>query len=153
MKRALPYALVAIQFVLLGALLFAPRGSLWPLGTVTIVAAAALILIGGTLAVLGVVGLGSALTASPVPKSGSSLVTTGIYSTIRHPIYTGLLVGGVGLVVLGASPWHVGLWLALLVLLALKSRWEERMLLAAHPDYRGYGARTGRFLPGIGRLR
>ena len=152
MKRAL-HALVTLQFVLLGALLFVPRGALWPLGAGAIVASAVLILVGGVLAVLGVVGLGSALTASPVPKSGSSLVTTGIYSKIRHPIYTGLLVGGVGIVVLGASPWHVGLWLALLVLLAFKSRWEERMLLAAHPDYRGYGARTGRFLPGVGRMR
>lgn len=27
------------------------------------------------------------------------------------------------------------------------------MLVAEHPDYAGYGARVGRFLPGIGRLR
>jgi protein-S-isoprenylcysteine O-methyltransferase Ste14 len=152
-KRALPYTLVTIQFVLLGALVLVPRGTLWPLDTIAIVVAAVFIVLGGALAVLGVVGLGSSLTASPVPKSGSSLVTTGIYSAVRHPIYTGLLVGGIGLVILGASPWHIGLWVALLVLLALKSRWEERMLLAKHPDYRDYGARSGRFLPGIGRLR
>ena len=153
MKRALPYALVTLQFVLLGALVLVPRGTLWPLDTVVIAAAAILILGGGALAVLGVVGLGSALTASPVPKAGSALVTNGIYSAIRHPIYTGLLVGGTGLVLLGASPWHVALWLGLLALLALKSRWEERMLVAEHPDYRDYGARSGRFLPGLGRLR
>lgn len=153
MKRALPYALVTLQFVLLGALVLVPRGALWPLGAIVMVSAAILILLGGAVAVLGVVGLGSALTASPVPKAGSSLVTTGIYSAIRHPIYTGLLVGGLGLVLFGASPWHIGLWFALLLLLAIKSRWEERMLLAEHPDYRDYGARSGRFLPGIGRLR
>ena len=64
-----------------------------------------------------------------------------------------LMTGGVALVLLGASVAHVLAWVALVVLLVLKTRWEERMLLVVHPGYRAYGLRVGRFLPGVGRLR
>ncbi len=153
MKRSLAWSLVAMQFALLAALALIPRGALWPVGVVAIVAAGILILGGLVLAIVGVRGLGSALTASPVPKSGSGLVTSGLYGVIRHPIYTGLLTGGVGLVALGASVWHLAVWVALAVLLAVKSRWEERMLAAEHPDYAAYASRTGRFLPRVRRIR
>lgn len=153
MKRSVPWILVGLQFVLLAALVIVPRGALWPVGTIALVVAGALIAAGLLLAVLGVRGLGTALTASPVPKGGSSLVTSGVYSRVRHPIYTGLLTGGLGLVAIGASVWHLVLWVALLVLLSAKARWEERMLAATHPDYAAYASRTGRFLPGLGRRR
>lgn len=151
MKRWLPWVLVGAQFVLLAGLVVVPRGALWPVGAVALIIAAVLIAAGLLLAILGVRGLGGALTASPVPKGGSSLVTSGVYGRVRHPIYTGLLTGGLGLVAIGASVWHLGLWVALLVLLSAKARWEERMLAAAHPDYAAYAGRTGRFVPGIGR--
>jgi protein-S-isoprenylcysteine O-methyltransferase Ste14 len=153
MSRWMPWVLVGLQFVLLAALVIVPRGALWPVGTVALIFAGVLIAAGFVLAVLGVRGLGSALTASPVPKGGSALVTSGVYGRVRHPIYTGLLTGGLGLVAIGASVWHLVLWVALLVLLSTKARWEERMLAATHPDYASYAGRTGRFLPGVGRRR
>lgn len=153
MKRWLPWVLVGVQFVLLAALIVVPRGTLWPVGTIALVVAGVLIASGLLLAVLGVRGLGSSLTASPVPKGGSRLVTSGVYSQVRHPIYTGLLTGGLGLVAFGASVAHLALWVALLILLSGKARWEERMLAAEHPDYAAYAARTGRFVPGLGRRR
>ncbi|TFD05006.1 hypothetical protein E3T28_01420 [Cryobacterium sinapicolor] len=61
--------------------------------------------------------------------------------------------GGLWPVNLGGSVWHLVAWLALLLLLAGKARWEERMLVAEHPDYAPYGTRVGRFLPGVGRLK
>jgi protein-S-isoprenylcysteine O-methyltransferase Ste14 len=93
------------------------------------------------------------LTASPIPRKNAGLVTGGIYGVVRNPIYTGLLLAGLGLVVFGASLWHIVTWLALLALLAGKARWEERMLRARHPDFDAYAARVGRFVPGVGRLR
>ncbi|TFC52205.1 S-isoprenylcysteine methyltransferase [Cryobacterium sp. TMT1-21] len=153
MKRALAVGLVSAQFVLLAALAFLPHGSLWPVTVVVAVASAALCLAGAVLAVLGVVGLGPALTASPVPREHAPLVTTGVYGLMRSPIYAGLIAGALGLALIGASVWHLVAWVALLLLLAGKARWEERMLVAEHPDYAAYGAHIGRFLPAVGRLR
>ncbi len=152
MKRALAFGLVFVQFLLLAALVFLPHGTLWPVTAAVIAAVIVLALAGAAFAVLGVTGLGPALTASPVPRAHASLVTTGVYGLARHPIYTGLMVGGLGLTMFGASPWHVTAWVALVLLLSAKTRWEERMLMAEHPDYRDYAARVGRFVPGVGRI-
>jgi Putative protein-S-isoprenylcysteine methyltransferase len=145
--------LVAAQLLLLAALVVIPHDALWPVGPITIGVAIVLVLLGAVLAILGAVGLGPALTASPIPRPDARLVTSGVYGVVRNPIYTGLLVGGLGLVVLGASVWHIVTWVALLLLLAGKARWEERMLRAKHPEFDDYAARVGRFVPGIGRLR
>lgn len=149
--RAGAAGLVILQLVLLAALVLEPLGGWWPRNTPVLIAAATLIITGFVIAVWGVIGLGSALTASPIPKEHAPLVTHGLYGLVRNPIYTGLMFIGAGLVVFGASWWHVATWGALLVLLSAKARWEERMLGAAHPDFATYAARVGRFLPGIGR--
>ena len=152
MKRALAFGLVFAQLVLLAALIFVPHASLWPVNAGVLAVAIALGLVGAAIAVLGVVGLGSALTASPIPREHAPLVTSGVYGLVRSPIYTGLMTGGLGLLLFGASVWHIGAWVALILLLSAKTRWEERMLMAEHPDYAEYGARVGRFLPGLGRM-
>ena len=152
MKRALAVGLVVVQFVLLGALALLPHGQLWSTNVVVVVAAIAVGVLGAALAVLGVLGLGEALTASPIPRANAPLVTGGVYGLMRSPIYAGLMSIGVALVLVGASGWHIAAWVALVGLLSAKTRWEERMLVAEHPDYRSYGARVGRFLPGVGRL-
>jgi protein-S-isoprenylcysteine O-methyltransferase Ste14 len=81
MKRVLPWLLVGLQFLLLGLLaliVVVPHDRLWSAGPAVIVIAAALMVAGGVVALLGVRGLGSSLTASPVPLNGSGLVTSGI---------------------------------------------------------------------------
>lgn len=98
------------------------------------------------------VGLGRTFTASPIPKADGELVTTGAYGLVRHPIYSGLLVLGVGLVVIGASALHLIAWVALLSVLMTKARLEERMLDGQYPDYVEYAARVGRLVPGVGRI-
>ncbi|TDW28814.1 methyltransferase family protein [Cryobacterium psychrophilum] len=153
MKRGLALGLVAAQFVLLGVLVVLPHGERWSVNAGVLTVAIALGLLGAALAVLGVRGLGPALTASPIPRENTPLVTSGVYGLVRSPIYTGLMTGGFALALVGASVGHVVAWGALIVLLSTKTRWEERMLLAEHPDYATYGAHVGRFLPGFGRLR
>ncbi|TFB52842.1 methyltransferase family protein [Cryobacterium tagatosivorans] len=153
MKRALAIGLVSAQFLLLAALVLLPHGALWPVNAGVLAAGILLVLAGAILAVLGARGLGPALTASPIPREHAPLVTSGVYGLVRSPIYTGLMTGGLGLALFGASVWHIVAWLCLVLLLSAKTRWEERMLVAEHPDYRDYGARVGRFLPGVGRLR
>lgn len=118
-----------------------------------VVIAGILLFCGFVIAVWGVIGLGPALTASPIPKDQAQLVTHGLFGVVRNPIYSGLMIAGAGLVVFGASWWHCATWVALVLLLAAKSRWEERMLAAAHADFAGYAGRVGRFIPGVGKWR
>lgn len=153
MRRALALGLVAAQVILLAALVFAPHGSLWPLNGATVASSITLGVCGAILVALGVVGLGPALTPSPIPRAQARLVTNRVYGLVRNPIYTGLMVGGLGFALFGRSVVHVAAWGALVVVLSVKTRWEERMLAHQHPEYGEYAARVGRFVPGVGRLR
>ncbi len=153
MGRALAWTLVLAQFALIAALVFVPRGTLWPVEGPSLVVAVLLGILAIALGFVGALGLGSALTPSPVPRESVALVTGGVYGVVRHPIYTALLVGGAALTIIGATWWHVALFVALVILLAVKARWEERMLVARHPEYRQYAASVGRFLPGVGKYR
>ena len=145
--------LVAVQFILLIGLVILPTGTLWPYPE-WLAISALILMLGGVMVVLfSLVALGKAATATPVPKEGAPLRTTGLYALVRHPIYSGLLAAGLGLALRGGSVWHILVFIALIVLLSLKSRWEERMLMGVHPEYKSYAARVGRFVPGIGTLK
>ena len=150
---AAAWGLVGLQFVFLILLGFLPWGDLWQREVGTLVLGLVLVALGVGIALAAGAGLGRTLTPSPIPKADGVLVTTGIYGLVRHPIYSGLLVLGVGLVVVGASWLHLLAWVALLSVLMTKARFEERMLADEYPDYAAYAARVGRLVPGIGRIR
>lgn len=150
---ALAWGLVAAQFVLIIGLAVAPRGELWERSATVLAIALTLVAAGIVVAVVAGVGLGRALTPSPIPREGGDLTTTGVYALVRHPLYSGLLLLGAGLAIIGASWMHGVLLVALVALLSVKARVEERMLLVRFPDYAEYAARVGRLVPGIGRRR
>lgn len=153
MSKAVAWSLVAIQFVLIGLLVAIPRGELYPVGALVIVAAAVLIASGIVIGAIAGVRLGTALTPSPIPRANEALRTEGIYKIVRHPIYTGLFVLAAGLTLVGASVWHVATFIALVALISVKARVEERLLLATYEGYDSYASRVGRFLPGVGRIQ
>lgn len=130
-----------------------PQGGLYPVGsTLTVVS---MVLVGAGI-VLGIVAgarLGGSLTPSPIPKASAELATSGMYRVVRHPIYSALLLVGLGLVVRGASLWHGAVFAGLVVLLQIKARAEEGMLLKKFQGYASYAARVGRFIPGVGTIR
>ncbi|GAB3127503.1 methyltransferase family protein [Glaciibacter psychrotolerans] len=153
MKRALAFGLVIVQILLLAALVLMQHSDLWPVTSYVIATSVVLLVAGVLLMCAGAGRLGPAFTATPIPRQNAAIVTTGIYAYVRSPIYLGYLMVGLGLTLVSASFLHIMVWLALLWLLAGKARWEERMLISAHPEYLAYGAHVGRFVPGIGRLR
>jgi protein-S-isoprenylcysteine O-methyltransferase Ste14 len=78
------------------------------------------------------------------------LVTTGIYATIRHPSYLGLLMTTAGWALVFRS--GVGLIIsALLVPIILgRIRAEERLLASQFgAEYEAYRARTSRLIVGV----
>jgi protein-S-isoprenylcysteine O-methyltransferase Ste14 len=146
-KPSVAWALVGAQFGLIAGLIVLPAGELWSRGLLAVIFAAALIVAGVVVAALGGIRLGPALTPTPIPKEGAALVTTGVYRYVRHPIYSGVLLGTLGLVVLGASVAHILGWLALFVVLSVKASGEEAMLALRHDGYEAYRKTSGRLVP------
>lgn len=141
-------ALVTAQFVLLIALVLVPRGVGWvaPLWLRVIagvagVAGVLIMLLGGT-------ALGRGLTAAPLPNAHAQLRTGGLYQFVRHPIYSGLLLMAGAISVVSGSVARLVVFVALVGLINVKARWEERQLMRRFPDYAAYAARTPRFVPG-----
>jgi protein-S-isoprenylcysteine O-methyltransferase Ste14 len=79
-------------------------------------------------------------------KNTQQVVERGIYSYIRHPIYTGDLLLLLGLE-LALNSWCVVLVLLLIPIVLRKAIQEERMLCDSLPGYAGYVQRTKRFIP------
>lgn len=147
MNDSTGWALVGTQFGAIAALIIFPAGDLWQRGLLAGIIAGALIIAGVLVAVLGGVRLGPSLTPLPRPKDDGVLVTTGIYAWVRHPIYTGVLLVGLGLLVWGASLAHFVGWALLWLVLNLKASIEEKMLRERYGEYRAYALVTGRLLP------
>ena len=109
----------------------------------------AMIAIGVVTLFAGFRGLGKSLTANPVPTEDGVLVTKGIYSIVRHPIYLGLLIITLGLVVSSGVWAQIIVWIALAVLLVYKMRWEEVLLTAKYKGYADYMTKVPGLIPGL----
>ncbi len=137
-------AVQAVLFLVYGYALVATPSADW--GVLRWLGAP-LILGGALLAVPALIAHGRKLTPLPEPNRALGLKTTGVYASIRHPMYTGLLLLTFGLAALFQKPWGIALSGALTVFFNLKAREEERRLRQCYPDYIDYQRMTGRFLP------
>src|SRR5262249_44054184 len=92
--------------------------------------------------------LGKNLTDTVVTRRDSTFVDHGPYRYVRNPMYTGILTVGWSLG-LALGTWFLPLTSSILfAILALRTRTEEKYLLARFGDqYRDYMARVGRFFP------
>ncbi|MEY4060360.1 MAG: hypothetical protein RIQ31_22 [Actinomycetota bacterium] len=145
------YLFVLMQFVLLGFLITMPSTREAGVFPETLFALGAAIMLAGlVLLVIALISLGRSISVNPVPKANAPLVTTGLYAKMRHPIYSGLLLATLGAAIWGGLIPHLLIWFALVSVLSVKAAYEEMFLLAKHPEYESYKAKTGRFIP---RLR
>jgi protein-S-isoprenylcysteine O-methyltransferase Ste14 len=145
--RARGWALVSAQFALLAVLVLAPTGTAWALPAPVEALGTAGRVVGGAAILIGAAQLGLAASVHPAPTDTATLRTDGAYRFVRHPIYTGVLVLGAAIALTGCSLLHLAAWAALLGVLVVKARFEERLLVARFPGYPDYARRTGRFLP------
>ena len=102
---------------------------------------------GALLVVLGVLALGSSFTPLPRPRARTRLRQGGIFRLVRHPVYGGAILIGLGWS-LAEAPLGLVPTALLAVLIDLKARREETWLIERFPDYALYRARTPRrFVP------
>jgi protein-S-isoprenylcysteine O-methyltransferase Ste14 len=143
-KKSKAAVLVALQFLFLLLLILNPFASILEIEPTLSVA---LYLIAALILVSAAVALGSALTASPIPKDDAELVTHGIYRWVRHPMYTALIFIGLALLLGTFNPFSLFLYASLLSTLHYKSRYEDALLAQRHQGASEYQKSTGRFFP------
>jgi protein-S-isoprenylcysteine O-methyltransferase Ste14 len=143
-KQLTSFALVGIQFTCIGYLLIAAypfHGNF-----------SSLILIfgGAILAFWSIITMNkSKLRIFPEPSPKSTLITSGPYKIIRHPMYTAVLLCCAGLYL--SNPNNVAAYVLILLFLdlILKLHWEESMLSEKFEEYKIYQQQSKKLIPFI----
>jgi len=92
--------------------------------------------------------------AAPVVKVQAErhhrVISTGPYAWVRHPMYSSIMLFFVGAPLLLGSWWGVAMAPLFAVLFAIRTRIEERALIAGLPGYADYRAHVRyRLVPGL----
>lgn len=109
--------------------------------------------VGIALTFLAQTNMGSEWRIGIDTEERTGLVTEGAFRLVRNPIFSAMIVSGVGLALMVTNVVAIVGVVALIVAIELQVRFvEEPHLHRLHGDaYRGYAARVGRFVPGLGR--
>lgn len=106
--------------------------------------------VGGVFRLWPVHVLGERFSGLVAIQPGHKLVTDGIYGTIRHPSYLGLLLNALGWALAFRSGAGVLLAAMMVPPLVARIHAEERLLRSEFGDeYDAFCARTSRLIPGL----
>ena len=140
---------VIAQTALMPAVLVAPklegRKVFW--SGITGAAGGLLCVVGLGFVVLGSIALGRNLSPFPKPKEKGTLVESGIFSVVRHPIYSGLSLAAAGWSLIWNSIAALVATLLLLSFFDIKARREESWLEEKFPGYAAYKSRVKKLIP------
>jgi protein-S-isoprenylcysteine O-methyltransferase Ste14 len=103
----------------------------------------------------GQTGMGASWRIGVDQGERTDLVTTGVFEYVRNPIFTAMALAQVGMLLLVPTWVSAAALVALVAAVELQVRAVEEPYLLRHhgADYADYAARTGRFVPGVGRIR
>ena len=121
---------------------------LWPVGLLPFWLGAAVTIAGLLFAVWAREHLGRNWSRSVTIKQGHELITTGPYAVVRHPIYTGILTGFLGMAI--AISQVRGFIVFILIFLAfwIKLRMEEQWMRSQFGEtYATYAHQTAALVP------
>ncbi len=99
------------------------------------------------LGILSYHALGRNFRVFAAPRRSGTLVTTGVYSKVRHPMYTAVIMAIGGYALCFGSIISLPFWIACTGFYVIKAFKEEPLLIAHYPDYEEYRKRTWMFIP------
>lgn len=123
------------------------RGWSFPASILAFVVGSVFLLSGSLLFISGILRLGANLSALPYPKPESTLIETGPYRIVRHPMYSGVILLAFGWALVIHSWLAIGIALVTFVFFDIKSRREERWLKEKFPGYAAYRQKTRKLVP------
>jgi protein-S-isoprenylcysteine O-methyltransferase Ste14 len=91
--------------------------------------------------------LGDRMRIEPEPSETGSLVATGVFSRLRHPMYAAIILGSMSWVLIWNSTLGAPVEALVCVFFVAKLRHEERLLARKYPDYLEYRKQVPALLP------
>lgn len=140
---------VGVQLALFAFYTFAPAIVEFTIGSFVKFTSAVLTLCGIGVIAISILQLNKNLSPFPTPKKGGELVTTGLYSIVRHPIYLGILLLFFGYGIYTGSLVKIAITIILGILFHFKSNYEEELLVKGFSDYASYKKATNKIFPFI----
>lgn len=138
---------VSIQFILFAIYLFEVKKLKFDLPEFIDFIMLSLMLTGIAIIVISILNLNKNLSPFPSPKENSELITIGLFSRIRHPIYSGILLLAFSFALYQNSGFKILISFFLLILFYFKTSYEERQLSLKFPEYKNYKRTAGKFFP------
>lgn len=138
---------VGLQVLLFILFFLVPSNQGWYLASWIRVSFFAVAIIGLFVAAISIFQLRRNLSPFPTPVSQGTLIQSGLYKNIRHPVYTGMFLFFLAYAIGEQSLFKLFIAFLLLVLFYCKSRYEEKLLVEKFPEYKQYQKRSYRFFP------
>ncbi len=93
-----------------------------------------------------VYALGGSFSVFPERRA---IISSGVYRWVRHPMYASYLLLDLGFWLANPQPWFAVVWVGEVLLLEVRSRWEEEVLAgdAAYVEYQQQV--PWRLIPGV----
>ena len=121
---------------------------LWPSGIWAFWLGAAVTVAGLLFAVWAREHLGRNWSRSVTIKQGHELITTGPYAVVRHPIYTGILTGFLGMAIAVSEVRGFIAFAIMFLALWVKFRMEEKWMRSQFGEtYAAYSRKTAALVP------
>ncbi len=99
--------------------------------------------------VLALYSLGALGRNFSIIPQARTLVQTGPYRLVRHPVYLGEFIAIFGVVLGRISISAVTVLFLFTALLIYRAIQEEKLLVCVFPEYRAISLKTARFIPGV----
>lgn len=105
---------------------------------------------GAVVGIVAMLRLGRQLVPQPSPVRDGTLIDTGLYAVVRHPIYAAVLLLIAGSVIRVLSIAGLLVIVVSAMFFDRKSSYEEALLAAAYPGYDAYRERVRwKLVPGV----